>query len=76
MLLHMTTYWCKQSINVLYVASTGSLLTVGTVKIEVALGVRDAIVPDCELNNVDGVSHERQGRKDESLSVHGELGSN
>lgn len=53
----------------------GILLTVGAVKVEVALRVRNAVFPDGELDNVDSMSHKRQNRKDETLSVHGEFGS-
>jgi len=52
----------------------GTLLTVGAVKVEVALCVRNAVFPDGELDNVDSMSHKRQNRKDETLSVHGEFG--
>lgn len=52
----------------------GILLTVGAVKVEVALRVWNAVFPDGELDNVDSMSHKRQNREDETLSVHGEFG--
>lgn len=50
-----------------------TLLTVGAVKVEVALRVRNAVFPDGELDNVDSMGHKRQNRKDETLSVHFEF---